>query len=98
MRTAQFSVRVSHARTGEIMINTKDTLLPYETSKELSASMRRNHQAFSETFPDCHVNFSWKEEGEFENFIYGMPYNQRQDEIALEEGHMTFDEYEERWY
>ena len=57
--------------------------------------VEQNHKVFTQAYPDCYVNFV--EVGGSDG-IWGMPYNQEQDEIALENGHMTFGEYCKKWY
>jgi len=53
-----------------------------------------NHKAFSEMYPDCQVNFTIDQD----NFIFSPPYNMKQDEIAYDEGRMTWKEYCDKWY
>lgn len=53
-----------------------------------------NHKAFREVYPDCQVNFVI----DSKNFIMSPPLNQDKDEIAYEEGRMTWEEYISKWY
>jgi hypothetical protein len=53
-----------------------------------------NHKAFREMFPDCQVNFVIDND----NFMMSPPLNQEKDEIANEEGRMTWDEYMNKWH
>ena len=53
-----------------------------------------NHKAFSEMFPDCQVNFVIDQN----NFIFASPYNMKQDEIAYDEGRITWNEYVTKWH
>jgi hypothetical protein len=53
-----------------------------------------NHKAFSEMFPDCQVNFVIDKD----NFIFTPPLNMKKDEIAYDEGRITWDEYMSKWY
>lgn len=55
---------------------------------------RANHQAFREVFSDCQVNFTIDDN----NFIFSPPYNMEQDEIAYDEGRMTWEQYCNKWY
>jgi hypothetical protein len=53
-----------------------------------------NHKVFRETFPNCQVNFVI----DADNFIMSPPLNQEKDEIAYDEGRMTWNEYVGKWY
>ena len=53
-----------------------------------------NHQVFREVFSDCQVNFTIDEN----NFIFSPPINMQQDEIAYDEGRMTWKQYCDKWY
>jgi hypothetical protein len=53
-----------------------------------------NHKAFRELFPDCQVNFVI----DSENFLMSPPLNQQKDEVAYDEGRMTWDDYMNKWY
>lgn len=55
---------------------------------------KANHKAMSEMNPDCIVNFVIDKD----NFIFGMPVNQRKDDIAYQAGRMTWDEYCDKWH
>jgi hypothetical protein len=53
-----------------------------------------NHKVFRETFPNCQVNFVIDND----NFIMSPPLNQQKDEIAYDEGRMTWNDYVGKWY
>ena len=53
-----------------------------------------NHKSFSEMYPDCQVNFVIDKD----NFIFAPPINMKQDEIAYDEGRMTWNEYVDKWH
>lgn len=55
---------------------------------------RANHQAFREVFSDCQVNFTIDEN----NFIFSPPLNMEQDEIAYDNGLITWKQYCDKWY
>jgi len=99
MKKAAMVIRITNARTGEVITNAKYTDFPYTCPKSFAKTNQANHYTFSKDMPDCHVTFSWLCEGESDwNFIYGTPYNMKQDEIALDEGHMDWDEYLYAWH
>ncbi len=58
------------------------------------ATAEANHQVFREVHPDCQVNFVI----DSKNFIFAPPLNQEKDEIAYEEGRMTWNEYVTKWH
>jgi len=58
------------------------------------ATAEANHQVFREVHPDCQVNFVI----DSKNFIFAPPLNQEKDEIAYEEGRMTWNEYVSKWH
>jgi len=58
------------------------------------ATAEANHQVFREVHPDCQVNFVI----DSKNFIFAPPLNQDKDEIAYEEGRMTWNEYVTKWH
>jgi hypothetical protein len=58
------------------------------------ATAEANHQVFREVHPDCQVNFVIDQD----NFIFAPPLNQEKDEIAYEEGRMTWNEYVTKWH
>lgn len=51
------------------------------------------HTEMEKQYPDCFVNFSWGD-----SFICGQPINMKLDEIAMENGTVTWEEYQEKWY
>jgi len=53
-----------------------------------------NHRVFREVHPDCQVNFVV----DHKNFIFAPPLNQEKDEIAYDEGLMTWNEYVSKWH
>ena len=53
-----------------------------------------NHKAFRELYPNCQVNFVIDND----NFMMSPPLNQQKDEVAYDEGRMTWDEYMSKWY
>jgi hypothetical protein len=53
-----------------------------------------NHKAFSKMYPDCQVNFVIDKD----NFIFAPPHNMKEDEIAYDEGRMTWNEYVSKWH
>lgn len=53
-----------------------------------------NHKAFREMYPDCQVNFVI----DSQNFMMSPPLNQDRDEIAYDEGRMTWKEFTDKWY
>jgi hypothetical protein len=53
-----------------------------------------NHNAFSEMYPDCQVNFVIDND----NFIFAPPVNMMLDEQAYENGEITWNEYCNKWY
>ena len=54
-----------------------------------------NHEAFSQVFPDSHVNFSWNDGI---SFMFGMPHNQKLDEVKVDKGEMSYSDYFDKWY
>jgi hypothetical protein len=58
------------------------------------ATVEANHQVFREIHPDCQVNFVIDKD----NFIFAPPLNQEKDEIAYDEGLMTWNEYVSKWH
>lgn len=57
------------------------------------------HEALSNIFPDANVNFRWMPPTQQQhNFIYGVPVNQKLDEIRVEKNQLTWDAYMEIWY
>lgn len=53
-----------------------------------------NHKAFREIYPNCQVNFVI----DTDNFMMSPPLNQEKDEIAYDEGRITWDEYMSKWH
>ena len=58
------------------------------------ATAEANHRVFREVHPDCQVNFVV----DHNNFIFAPPLNQEKDEIAYDEGRMTWNEYVSKWH
>jgi hypothetical protein len=58
------------------------------------ATAEANHRVFREVHPDCQVNFVV----DHDNFIFAPPLNQEKDEIAYDEGRMTWNEYVSKWH
>ena len=56
--------------------------------------VEQNHKFFRGAYPDCQVNFVV----DHNNFIFAPPLNQERDEIAYDEGHMTWEQYCNKWY
>ena len=57
------------------------------------AEIKEMHKELERKHPNACVNFDWDN-----NFIYGMPLNQRKDEERVDNLDITFDEYMEKWY
>lgn len=53
-----------------------------------------NYKAFREMLPNCQVNFVI----DADNFMMSPPLNQQKDEIAYDEGRITWNEYMDKWY
>ncbi len=53
-----------------------------------------NHKTFREFYPNCQVNFVIDND----NLMMSPPLNQQKDEVAYDEGRMTWDEYMTKWY
>lgn len=99
MKKAEMVIRITNARTGEVLVNKSYTDFPYECPQSFRETNLENHKVFSKDMPDCHITFRWKCEGDADwNFIYGVPYNMLLDEVALDEGHMDWDEYLYAWH
>ena len=81
-------IKVTNALTGQVEIDSQLTV--YSDY----ATVQANHQAFVEMFPDCHVNFFMDDN----SFICGVPHNMKQDEIAYDEGRMSWNDYVAKWY
>jgi len=43
--------------------------------------------------PDCFINFYWDD-----NFIFGQPLNMEKDEVLVDNGQMSMDEFTAKWY
>lgn len=53
-----------------------------------------NHKAFRELYPNCQVNFIM----DTRNFLMSPPLNMQKDEIAQQEGRITWQEFMDKWY
>ena len=84
----KLSIKIVNQLTGETVVDST-----IEVPNDIAA-VQANHGVFAETFPDCTVNFSL-ENGDF---ICGMARNQMKDELAYENGEMTWQDYCDKWY
>lgn len=57
-------------------------------------TVQHNHNVFRGAYPDSQVNFYVDDK----NFIFSPPLNMEQDEIAYNEGRMTWNDYVGKWY
>lgn len=55
---------------------------------------QRNHKAFREMYPNCEVSFIM----DTRNFFISQPINMEKDEIAQQEGRITWQEFMDKWY
>ena len=53
-----------------------------------------NHKAFRELYPNCQVNFVI----DSDNFLMSPPLNMQKDEIAYDQGRISWTEYMDKWY
>lgn len=83
----EISIRITNALTGQVEINVTESIA--------EASIDAVHKLFTEAYPNSHVNFVC--EGS-KTFIWGAPHNMMQDEIAYNEGRMTWEDYCKKWY
>ena len=90
-------IKVTNTLTKEVVI---DSILNFLVEDSMSDDaqyeiIKANHDCYTKQFPDCHVNFSWNDG---QSFIFGVPYNMTQDEIAYDEGRITWKQYCDKWY
>ena len=90
-------IYVKNALTKEVVFDSVIESIAYDDINIINA----NHQAFVETFPDCHVNFTWESdypEVYGMNFIAGVPLNMELDHERVAKGEMTWQEEMRKWY
>jgi hypothetical protein len=81
-------IKVINALTNQVEIDGQiEVTSDYETVK-------KNYEVFRRAYPDCQVNFFMDEM----NWMCYPAYNMIQDEIAYDEGRMTWNEYVTKWY
>ena len=81
-------IKVINALTNQVEIDSQiEVTSDYETVKN-------NHEMFRRVFPDCQVNFMMDDN----SFMFSPPYNMFQDEIAYDEGRITWKQYCDKWY
>ena len=83
-------IKVTNHFTKEVII---DSVANGITSDWLT--IEHNQRVFAQAYPDCYVNFVQLDSS---NGIWGAPVNQMKDEIAYNEGNMTWEEYCDKWY
>ena len=79
------------------MVMTPGVIYVPAQTKDVEQFIDSLHKAQEEINPDCFVNFSWNTE-RGTSFICGQPLNMRRDEDLVENGAMTWNEYQEKWY
>jgi hypothetical protein len=85
----KIKILVKNAITNEEVINNVVEIKDYDFE-----IMDANANAFSDTFADCCVTFSANNG----DFVCLPARNQMIDDVLVETGIMTFDEYMEKWY
>lgn len=81
-------IKVINFLTNEVEIDSQvEVTSDWET-------VQNNHNVFRGAFPDCQVNFFIDDN----NFIFSPPMNMERDEIAYDEGRMTWKQYCDKWY
>lgn len=85
----QVKIKIVNALTDRVEI---DNTIEVDSTLEV---LEANHGFMSDTFADCFVNFSCDASG---FAIFGQPRNMVKDEIAYEEGRMTWEEYCNKWF
>lgn len=81
-------IKVINQLTGRVEIDSQ-----MEVTSPMS-TVHQNHEVIRRAYPDCQVNFVIDDN----NFIFSPAYNMELDEIAYDEGRMTWDEYCNKWY
>lgn len=84
-------IRITNALTGQVEKDFTAKTVDSVTAEAIEYM----HDGYKKGYPDSHVNFIW-DDGK--SFIFGVPYNMSQDEIAYEQGRMTWKQYCEKWY
>jgi hypothetical protein len=90
----KIKVFIKDAITNQVIRNDEVNTLDYSFQQ-----MSNFHNRFKKRYPNAHINFSWLPKGAKQSsFICGMPLNMELDEIKLDKGQMSWDEYTEKWY
>lgn len=84
----QIKIKITNALTGKVEV---DNTIEVDSTFEV---MQANHACMADAFPDCFVNFF----ADDSSFICSQPRNMIKDEIAYDEGRMTWEEYCNKWY
>jgi len=84
----QVHVTIKNALTGQIIRDNKVITEDFSWDQ-----MGKFHDMFEKVYPDCHVNFQWKD-----SFIAGMPLNMAKDQEALVALKLDWEDYMAKWY
>ena len=75
---------------------TKETII--DSAMEINSLtwdiVEANHEKFRQMYPDSQVNFVIDDY----NFLMSPPLNQDRDELAWEDGRMTWKDFSNKWY